>query len=81
VVVGDNLPVWTIEPMSGGVSLSTGDSYLGFSSSDYTWSVTAKSNGGFVFKSATRDLTLAYYSSGNYFGAYSSWNMFFGLPD
>ncbi len=80
-VSGDNLPVWTIESVTGGIALSQNGSYLKYNSSTnftmstdaYTWTVTAGEN-GYVFDSALTTRGIYYQISGDRFGAYASSN-------
>ena len=82
-MTGTDVPVWTIEAVSGGIALSTGGQYLGYETSTnfimqdtaYTWTVTAGDNGGFIIKSADspkRGIFLQ--TSASRFGAYSTTN-------
>lgn len=78
---GDDLPVWTIEAVSGGIAIKTGDSYLAYNSSTnfklqasaYTWTVT-EANGGYVINSAATTRGIYLQTSSSKFGAYSTQN-------
>ena len=78
---GDDLPVWTIEAVSGGIALKSGDKYLAYNSSTnfkmqasaYTWTVT-EANGGYVIDSAATTRGVYLQTSSSKFGAYSTQN-------
>ena len=84
MVIGENLPVWTIEAYNGGVALSANGKYLKYASSTnlgsngatkYKWTVTAKDS-GFVFNSATSGRGLVYRAKTfNLFGGYATSNV------
>ncbi len=81
-VTGENVPVWTVAASGEGVSLSvdgsylkhTGSTNLALDSSAFTWNVSAE-NGTFRFISGTAaDRALAYQTSNDRFGGYSTKN-------
>ena len=81
LVTGTDLPVWTIEAVSGGVALLVDGSYLKYNSStnfatsasSYTWTVVAGES-GFIFDSAATTRGIYYQISSGKFGAYSTTN-------
>jgi len=81
VANGDNLPVWTIEAVDGGIALSVDGSYLSYKSSTsftssttaYAWTATAGYS-GYVFNSASTNRGIYYRTSQSQFGAYSTFN-------
>ena len=79
VVTSADAPVWIIESVDGGVSLSNGTNYLKYSSSTnfgsattaYAWVVAAGTD-GFNFTASTSTRGLFFQISGLRFGAYAS---------
>jgi len=82
-VIGENLPVWTINTYESGYSLYNGSKYLGYgtsgtdlkSTSEYAWSI-EKADGGFNITSTVKtDRGVIYRASTyNVFGGYSTGN-------
>ncbi len=81
VVTGDNLPVWDITAVTGGIALSVDGAYLNYNSStnfkfddvEYVWTVVAGEN-GFVIDAAETTRGLYYQLSSAKFGAYATSN-------
>ena len=79
VVTGDNLPIWDIQTVDGGITLSVDGKYLNYASSTnfkfadsaYAWAVTAGEN-GFIFNSAANGRGIYCQISSGKFGAYAS---------
>jgi len=79
VVTGAELPIWSIESVSGGIALSVDGSYLNYNTSTnfkfadtaYVWTVAA-GDSGFIFDSAATTRGIYYQISSTKFGAYST---------
>ena len=74
-VAGSSLPVWTVEPVEGGIAIRVGSSYLAYNTSTnfkmqdtaYTWTV----EDGFLFTASTATRGIYYQISTDKFGAYA----------
>ena len=81
-VLSGSLPIWTFEPVEGGIAISVGGQYLGYESSTnfimqaepYTWTVSAGANGFMIKSKATSSRGIFMQTSSSRFGAYSTSN-------